>query len=129
MQPLREPKPRAPNTGPGVELELVGDRPDDCDAETAFGELFPFERRRSLGIDPLTVVDDLDRERVMAELVGDRDEAAFACICVAHRVRDGLSRGPARRATGATTWPHDRHPGGVPPVNDDGAVADPATAP
>ena len=46
-----------------MQLELVCDRADDRDAETAFGELLTLERRRTLRVEALPVVDDFDGER------------------------------------------------------------------
>jgi hypothetical protein len=75
-----------------LELELVGDRADDRDAEAAFRELLPLERRRPLGVEALAVVHDLHGERVSAELVGDRDETGAARVRMADRVRDRLGQ-------------------------------------
>ena len=52
LQPLHEPKPRTPLAGPRRDLELVGDRPDDRDAETAFAELAPSAGAGTTGSKP-----------------------------------------------------------------------------
>src|SRR3954454_23602604 len=92
MQPLHEPQTGAADTWPGLQLELVRDRADDRNPETAFGELLALERRRPVGVEAPTVVDDLDRERVAAELVRDRDEPRSAGIRMPDRVRHGLGQ-------------------------------------
>src|SRR5207237_9157577 len=71
--------------------EVVGDRPDDRDAETSLRELVALEGRRLVRIEPLAVVDDLDAEPVDPELVRDLDvAAAVRAVRMANRVRDGL---------------------------------------
>src|SRR5581483_10625123 len=70
---LHEAQPRAALAGLRGDLELVGDRPDDRDAETAFRELVAVEGRRLVGIEARPVVDDLDAEPVSVQLVGDLD--------------------------------------------------------
>src|SRR5581483_3564304 len=90
---LHEAQPRAALAGLRGDLELVGDRPDDRDAETAFRELVAVEGRRLVGIEARPVVDDLDAEPVSVQLVGDLDVAvAVRAVGVPHGVGDGFGQ-------------------------------------
>src|SRR5581483_4981579 len=91
---LDEAETRAALARRGRDLELVGDRADDGDAESAFGELpVVVERRRLVRVEALAVVADLDPEPVRRELVADFDVALAArSVRMAHGVRDGLGQ-------------------------------------
>src|SRR6476659_664395 len=92
VQPLHEPEARAADTRLGLQLELVRDRADDRDPETAFGELLALERRRLVRVEAPPIVDHLDGECVAGELVADRDEPRSPGIRMPDRVRHGLGQ-------------------------------------
>src|SRR5207302_16934 len=88
---LDEAEPGPAYARPRLNREVVGDRPDDRDAETSLRELVALEGRRLVRIEPLAVVDDLVAEPVEPELVRDLDvAAAVRAVRMADRVRDGL---------------------------------------
>jgi hypothetical protein len=76
-------------------LELVGERLDDRDPETALGELLGVERaaRIGRGVEALAFVGHLDDELVRMELVEDLDVPVSARVGMAHGVRAGLGQG------------------------------------
>src|SRR5207302_6893686 len=90
-QNLDEADARAADAGARLDLELVGDGADDGDSEAALGQLRGLVTALGVGIEPLAVVEDLDRKPVGKELVADVDmAAAAAAVRVANRVRARL---------------------------------------
>src|SRR4051812_39482502 len=94
LEMLHEAQSRAAAAGCGFDLELVGDRADDLDAEPTLRQLVTVEGRSLVGVEPLAVVDDLDHDPVRGELVGDVDVAVAAR---AVRVPDGVGHGFGER--------------------------------
>src|SRR5262245_34337809 len=99
-------------------LELVRDRLDDRDPETALGESV-FHWTVAGSVEPGTVVGDLDDEPVVEERVDDLDRALTVVVTVSHGVRAGLRHRelhvaerllaqPAQPGEPAQRQPHER---------------------
>src|SRR6185312_17324271 len=89
VQAFLEAESRSFALGPRADLDAVGDRPDDRDAEPALGQLV----RRAFGrlrIEPFALVDHLDYEPVGQQQVGDLDHAG---VLLPIRVPDRIGRG------------------------------------
>ena len=94
VEDLGEAQPRAAALRAARQDELVGDRANDRDAETSFGEVLEVAQlavfRR---VEALPFVVHLDDEPVAVELVRDLDATAAAGV----RMADGIRRGLGER--------------------------------
>src|SRR5437763_10835708 len=90
-QLLHEPQPRTAAVR-ATDLELVGERLDDRDAEAAFGELVGLVRLHLVVLEPLAGVRHLDDEAIVVELVQDLHHPLAAVVGVSNRVRTGLGQ-------------------------------------
>src|SRR3954470_11508338 len=84
-QAFLEAEPRSFPLRPRADLDAVGDRPDDRDAEPPFGKLVrrPFGRFR---IEAFAFVDHLDDEPIGKQEVGDLDDAGVLSVRVPDRI-------------------------------------------
>src|SRR5215210_7206227 len=87
---LDEAKPRAAALALS-DLDLVGERADDRDAEPALGQLLAVAGRLAK-LEAAAGVADLDREPVALQLVDDVDAAETFAVGVLDRVRAGLGQ-------------------------------------